>query len=89
MLVSAVKFEGVTNDKNDAADNGKHTRDDWREDLLRRTRPHQVEENTELPGAEGEDHNNAPSEGRSQRNRREPAYLRDYVHWAGDCDEEN
>ena len=40
MLVSAVKFEGVTNDKNDAADNGKHTRDDWREDLLRRTRPH-------------------------------------------------
>ena len=53
MLMSAVK-EGVTNDRNDAADNGKRTRDDWWEDLLRRTRPHQVEENTELPGADWE-----------------------------------
>ena len=54
-----------------------------------RTGPHQVEANIEISGTEGEEINNVSSQGRSQRNRREPAYLRDYVHWAGDCDEES
>ena len=65
------------------------TGDDWREDLLRRTRPHQVEEDIGLSGAEGEENNNASRQGRAQRNRREPAYLRDFVHWAGDVDDES
>ena len=34
-------------------------RDDWQEDLLRRTRPHQEEEDFGLSGAEGEENNNA------------------------------
>ena len=45
--------------------------------------------NIEIPGAEGEEINNVSSQGRSQSNRREPAYLRDYIHWASDCDEES
>lgn len=78
------------------ASNGDHTaspehaRDDRQDRLLQRTRPHWNEVNIDAPDDMGEN-KQASSQGRTQRDMWEPAYLRDYVHWAGDrepCDKD-
>ena len=79
--------------------------DDWRERLLRRTRPHRSDADRDANNAMGHnnnasnqgradidapnitgENNTASSQDRAHRNRREQAYLRDYIHWAGDSD---
>ena len=74
--------DGNSND-NDNNYVGDQKQLSWRDDLWRRTRPYQgrgTNETENIHGGLG----NIPYDGTDQRTIRKPAYLKDYVHWAGD-----
>lgn len=76
LVVAFMDEHGLQTSNRDHNASPEPTLDDWPERLLLRTRPHWDEVNMDAPDDVGEN-NKVSSQDRTQRNWREPVYLRD------------